>query len=219
MILEFIRFRLLRTKKSGVALIPMALVMLVLLIVLLNYVYRINVLQYNYEDIDTALTDSLLAAAVVNLDELGESGTVMIQEDAVFPSPSDSYFLNSYGIFLKCLKINLALDDGFNVTKERGIKGQVKVREYRIYNYIETDEGFYITETGITGGNGYSVTHGINEAVYVKANDGTVEITETSVYAKIEFRLVLSGKVPWTELGDDAYEKDVTLTRLIAVTH
>ena len=203
MTLESIKARLLKTKKRGAALIPMALVMLVLFIVLLNYVYRINVLQYNYEDIDTALTDSLLAAAVVNLDELGESGMVMIQEDAAYPSPSDPYFLNSYATFLKCLRINLALDDGFNVTRQRGMKGQVKVKEYRVYNYIETDEGFYVTETGITGGNGYSVMHGINEAVYVKANDGTVEITETSVYAKIEFRLVLSGKVPWTELGDD----------------
>ena len=81
MTLESIKSRLLKTKKRGAALIPMALVMLVLFIVLLNYVYRINVLQYNYEDIDTALTDSLLAAAVVNLDELGESGMVMIQED------------------------------------------------------------------------------------------------------------------------------------------
>ena len=201
------------------ALIPMALVMSVLLLVILNYIYRINVIQYNYEDIDTALTDSLLAAAVVNLDELGESGTAVSQEDMFLPSPSDPYFLKSYGIFLKCLKLNLSLDDGFNVTRQRGMKGQVRIKEYKIFNYIETDDGFFITEIGIAGGNGYSVTHGINEAVYIKANDGIVEITETSVYAQIEFRLVITGRMPWIELKDDEYERDYTLTRLIGIAH
>lgn len=223
MSLRFIRSQLrsirLRTKKDGVALLPLCTVMIVFLMLMANFMYRRELIQINYEKIDTALTDAILAGGVINYSEFGRTGRVMIQESTE-PSVWDSYFNNSYQLFYECLKANLRLDEGGNATVDNGIVGAVSILEYRVYNYIENEDGFYITEIGLNNGQGYYVQYNLNEPVYVRANDSVIEIKETSVYAKIGFRFRLAVRASWlAAMPDDNFEKDYTLTRLIGIAH
>lgn len=206
-------------RKPGNALFPLVTVLLVFTFLLFEFVYRRNLLQINYEEIDNSLTDALLAGAVINYFEYGSSGKVMIQEGEE-PSPADRYFTGSYEKFRECLKVNLDLDDSFMALSPGGINGEVYIREYRVYNYIEDGDNFFITETGFSNGNGYAVRYGLNEPVYVRANDGTIEITETSVYARIEFTLQLAGYMSWLDdLPQEYFRNDYCLTRLIGIAH
>ena len=141
MSLRYTRNLLLNTKKDGSALLPMAAVMLVFLMFLTGFIYRREEHQINYEKIDTALTDSLLAGGVINLTAFGKTGKVMIQ-DGYEPSVWDSYFNNSYRLFCDCLKSNLRLDDEYNATVDNGIVGAVSILEFKVYNYIEDEDGF-----------------------------------------------------------------------------
>lgn len=204
-------------KAASGALLPIVVMALIFVIILVTHMFRVNLLQVNYENIDSCLTEALLAGGIVNYHEYGKTGKVMIQSTEE-PSPSDYYFLNSYSKFLDCLKTNLALDDGFNVSTDQGVKGKIEVVEYRVYSYISDGDDFFIAEAGLTEGTGYAVKHGVNEKVYVQANDSTVEITETSVYAKIRFTLHLMGYIDWMQgVAPSDVDKEYTLTRLIGV--
>ncbi len=219
MSLRYIKCLLLSTKKDGSALLPMVAVMLVFLMFLTGFIYRREEHQINYEKIDTALTDSLIAGGVINLTEFGKTGKVMIQ-DGYEPSVWDSYFNNSYRLFCDCLKSNLRLDDEYNATVDNGIVGAVSILEFRVYNYIEDEDGFYITETGLNKGQGYVIKHERNEPVYVNANDSQVEIKETSVYGRIGFRFRLAKRASWLSgMPERYFEDDYTLTRLIGIAH
>ena len=218
---EFIRsLRLnISRKKDGTALLPLAVMMIVFLILLSNFMYRRNLIQINYEKIDTSLTDALLGGGVVNYSELGRTGQVMIQAGGD-PSVTDYYFSNSYRAFTECLKANLRLDDGYNATADNGIIGAVHISGYRVYNYKEAADGFYITEIGIDNGRSYAIRHNLNEPVYVNANDSLIEIRETSVYGQIQFRFRLATRASWLSgMPDECFENDYTLTRLISIAH
>ena len=217
----FIRHLLqsIKKKKDGVAVLPLCIVVIGFLVLLSNFMYRRQLVQINYENIDTALTDSLLAGAIINYSEFGRTGKVMIQ-DGDEPSVWDSCFDNSYRLFTECLKANLRLDEGYNAMTDNGIVGTVSILEYRVYNYIENEDGFYITEIGLNNGQGYVISHNLNEPVYVSANDSVVEITETSVYGKIGFKFKLAARASWlAAMPEDYFEKNYTLTRLISIAH
>ena len=112
------------------------------------------------------------------------------------------------------------MDEGYNAMTDNGIVGTVSILEYRVYNYIENEDGFYITEIGLNNGQGYVISHNLNEPVYVSANDSVVEITETSVYGKIGFKFKLAARASWlAAMPEDYFEKNYTLTRLISITH
>ena len=156
---------------------------------------------------------------MINLTEFGKTGKVMIQ-DGYEPSVWDSYFNNSYRIFCDCLKSNLRLDDEYNATVDNGIVGAVTILEFKVYNYIEDEDGFYITETGLNKGQGYAIKHERSERVYVDANDSQVEIMETSVYGRIGFRFRLAKRTSWLSgMPERYFEDDYTLTRLIGIAH
>lgn len=208
-----------RTKKYGMALLPICTVMIVFLMMLSVFMYRRQLIQINFEKIETSLTDALLAGGVINSSYYGRTGKVMIQEGDE-PSAGDSFFNNSYRLFSECLKANLRLNDGYEAEGDNGIIGTVKIIEYRVYNYIESEDGFFITEIGLNNGQAYSMRYNLNENVYVNANDSLVEIKETSVYAKIGFRFRLASRTAWlAAMPEDLFEKDYTLTRLISIAH
>ena len=206
-------------KKDGAAVFPLCAVIVIFLVMLCNFMYRRNFIQINYEKIDTSLTDALLAGGVINYSEFGRTGRVMIQEGEE-PSVWDSCFNNSYRLFDECLKANLRLDDEYNATVDNGIIGAVSILEYRVYNYIETEEGFYITEMGLDNGRGYAMRHNLNEQVYVNANNSVVQISETAVYGKIGFRFRLATRTPWLKGMPEQYFEDAyTVTRIIGIAH
>ena len=101
----FIRHLLqsIKKKKDGVAVLPLCIVVIGFLMLLSNFMYRRQLVQINYENIDTALTDSLLAGAIINYSEFGRTGKVMIQ-DGDEPSVWDSCFDNSYRLFTEWMK-------------------------------------------------------------------------------------------------------------------
>ena len=75
----FIRHLLqsIKKKKDGVAVLPLCIVVIGFLMLLSNFMYRRQLVQINYENIDTALTDSLLAGAIINYSEFGRTGKVI----------------------------------------------------------------------------------------------------------------------------------------------
>ena len=205
-------------KKDGIALLPMVAVVMVFLVLLSNFMYRRELIQINYEKIDTSLTDALLAGGVINYSAFGRTGQVMIQEEGDDPSAMDYYFANSYRLFTECLKASLRLDDGYNATADIGIIGAVSIKGYRVYNYFEDENGFYITEIGLDNGRGYAIRHSLNEPVYVNASDSVIEIKETSVYGQIGFRFRLASQPLWLQgMPPEYFEDDYTLTRLISI--
>ena len=189
--------------RASAGLAPMIVMLVFFMCIFLSLIFRKGVLQYDYERLDSGLTYALLAGAVINLDEYVASGNIIIA-DSVNPEIGDSTFTYSYYCFLDSLKADLGLDEGMSFTGTPGLYGTVEVVEYKVYNYIENDAGWHVTECGISGGQQYVIEGQNNVKITVPANDGTVEITETSVYARIAFCLN----------GVERY----TLTRLIGVT-
>lgn len=160
-------------------------------------------LQYNYEQLESNLTYSLLAAAIVNLNEYAASGNLIIS-DAGEPEAGDKAFSDSYSRFKECLRCNIGLDENLQSAGLKGLLGGVDIVSFRVYNYISDAGGWHITECGVNGGQPYTLRYPDNMEVYVNANDGMVNIAETSVYAEISFTLE----------GFGTY----SLTRLVAVT-
>lgn len=182
---------------------PLAMVIVVFMCTFICYTFRRDRLEYSYEQIDSNLTYSLLAASIINLNEYARTGNLIISDNAE-PEVWDAAFVNSYVRFVDCLKNNLGLNDEMETIKEQGMYGKVGIISYRVYNYIADDAGWHITECGIKDGGAYTLRYPDNTDVYVTANDGMLKITETSVYAQISFTLEGLG--------------DYKLTRLVAVT-
>ena len=189
--------------RASAGLAPMIVILVFFMCIFLNLIFRKGILQYDYERLDSGLTYALLAGAVINLDEYAASGNIIIA-DSVKPEIGDSTFTYSYSCFIDSLKADLGLDGSMNFTGTPGLDGTVEVVEYKVYNYIEDDAGWHVTECGISGGQQYVIEGQNNVKITVPANDGMVEITETSVYAQIAFMLN----------GGERY----TLSRLIGVT-
>lgn len=192
-----------KVHKGAAGLAPMLVMLIFFMCIFLSLVFRKGVLQYDYERLDSGLTYALLAGAVINLEEYAVSGNIIIA-DSTRPEIGDSTFMHSYYHFLDSLRVDLGLDEGMNFTGTPGLGGNVEVVEYKVYNYIRDAAGWHVTECGITGGQMYVIEGQNNVRLTIAANDGIVEIGETSVYAKIAF--MLNGA------------KRYTLTRLIAVT-
>ncbi len=182
---------------------PFAMLLIVFMCAFICFTFRRDSLEYNYEQIDSNLTYSLLAAAIINLHEYAESGNLLVS-DGGEPTVWDAAFTNSYVRFVDCLKSNLGLNESMETTKGQGLSGGVEIVSYRIYNYVTDKNGQHVTECGIKNGQPYMQRYPDNTDVYVAANDGMVKITETSVCAQISFTLE----------GIGSYN----LTRLVAVT-
>ena len=204
-------------RKPALAILPMVIVAVLMMMVFTNYGIRINALNYTYESIENALVAALFSGAVYNPVILAETGCIVILEsekdisDAQSVMP-DTVYDNSYRIFNECLKINLKLKDDYTMTSGN-ISGPIKIEEYRVYNYITYENGYYVLEVGSNDAGNYVVRHPDNTPVYVQANSGSVEIKETSVYGRISFMMQPAGN---SVLGVDSPEDRYVLTRLVA---
>lgn len=211
--------RAVKLKKSASgSIFPMAFMFILLTVIFVMHMFRMIILEYNYDYINNSLTQSLLGGCVVNLKEYAEDDIFVIQ-DAGEPAAGDAYVLNSYNLFKDCLKYNLELDDNWVISSGHGIKGEVTVDEYRVYNVINTDAGRQVTEFVITGSNSYFIVHPAGETVSVDATDGIIEIVETSVYGKISFTLHLMGYTPLLDesITEDMVDGRYSLSRVVAI--
>ncbi len=182
---------------------PMAMMVVVFMCFFVVYTFRRDMLEYQYEQIDSDITYSLLASAAVNLEEYAMTGNLIIADEKE-PDVRDGAFLKAYLTFVDCLKCNMALDDNMQVKADAGMSGTVQIVSYIIYNYIVDENGCHITECGITDGQPYTIRHADDRSVSVHANGGIVNIEETSVYAEIRFNIEGIG--------------EYSLKRLVAVT-
>lgn len=197
--------------------LPIVMIFIVLAFFIITVNYRINLLIYNYENIETSLIDSLTGSAVASRIMAGKTGEFIIQ-DSEHPSVMDKCFNESYEAFIRCIKKNLDLNDDYKTNKKADINGELYIKEYCVYNYISIPEGFYICEIGVINGHSYCIEHGINENVMVYANDKIIIIEKTSVYAKIEFNLHIYGCFSWLNNNNaGAGNKTYTLTRLVQI--
>ncbi len=206
------------TKRASASMLPVALMFILMMIVLSNYMYRQQMLQYNYENIENSLVDSLLASSVVNLTELARNGDIVI-DTATSGVSTQSCFDRSYKIFRDTLKSNLHLSDTWEFDGTRDFKGALVINEFSVYNYYKIPNGFQIvritkTEAGIS-----SYTYPVNQKAYVYANGVNKEITQTSVYSQITFNVHLMDRIDWMEsLTDAMMTGTYSLRRLVAIT-
>ena len=207
-------------QKAGASgtIFPVAFMFILMTVLLVVYIFRMSILEYNYDYINNSLTQSLLGGCVVNLEAYAKGDGLLIQEKET-PAAGDVYVLNSYELFKSCLKHNLKLDDGWNILTGHDITGTVNVEEYRIYNVQNIEAGVQVTEYVIAEGNSYFIEHPAGEAVFATTADGIIEITETSVYGKISFTLHLMGYTSLLGEGitEDMMSGSYELSRVVAI--
>lgn len=206
------------TKRASASMLPVALMFILMMIVLTNYMYRQQMLQYNYENIENSLVDSLLASSVVNLTELVRNGDIVI-DTATSGVSTQSCFDRSYEIFRDTLKSNLHLSDAWEFDGARDFKGTLIINEFSVYNYYKIPNGFQIVRITKTETGASSYTYPVNQKVYVYANGVNKEITQTSVYSQITFSVHLMNRIDWMEsLTDAMMTGTYSLRRLVAIT-
>lgn len=123
----------------------------------------------------------------------------LIDHPDLYNAHGDSFLDKSYNYFVKNLKKNLKLDDTMVATIS-GIEGEVVIQEFTIYNkFCEYDEHGNLTEFRFmgyrrTGDSWYVIPYAANilPTCYNSLDKTTYQITETSVYAALEFDLVAS---------------------------
>lgn len=101
---------------------PVAFTFILFTVLMVVYIFRMSILEYNYDYINNSLTQSLLGGCVVNLEAYAESDELIIQAQGA-PTAGDTYVLNSYECFKDCLKYNLRLDDAWNILSGHDITG------------------------------------------------------------------------------------------------
>ena len=103
---------------------PLAMVIVVFMCWFLSYSFRRESLEYNYEQIDSNLTYSLLAAAIINFNEYAVSGNLIISDGAE-PEVWDSLMeLNAYGPEIRDLVTTIRERGDCLSLKELAVKGQ-----------------------------------------------------------------------------------------------
>lgn len=127
--------------------------------------------------LENALAASNLASAVIDLEEYGSSGNLVVTE------PEECY-----QIYSRALKDNLGLDEEWTRPDSSIVSGQVQVYEYSLYEVRGEDVTQYTcAQTG-----GISRTEHAGGTGKVAAPDGTV-IHSTSVYSRIGFPIRFLG--------------------------
>ena len=157
-------------KRDGKIEVLVPLYFFLFFLVILVYVlqmYKVRVVSAMAED---ALTASNLAAAVVDVEEYGVTGNLII------PSPG-----NAFVMYQNALKTNMNLDNNWkSIRDDSPISGQVEVLDFIVYNVRGTN-----VEIHSFGRNPYSSVE-VNGLGIVCAPDGKV-IENTSIYSHITF--------------------------------
>lgn len=218
MILRLIKERLLSTKRAGAGFFILGLLTIIFVLVAVDFTYRRNLIQYNYEKLDDAITNSLLSGAIINRREYGQGGSLVIQEGET-ATTGDTYVINAARLFRDTIKYNLGIDENYNITRYAGMEGTLMIDEFRVYNYFTYSDGnFRIVEYALTKDGTNITEYAMNEQVLVTTTDGVHEISETSLYADISVTLKLMGfsKV-YCAFDESATRRQVHIKRLVSV--
>lgn len=202
--LKFTRSQLLKNKVNGSGnILIMATAGIFLLLILLSYLYRFQLMTLNRQVIDESLTSAMLGAEVVDLSRYAEDENIIIVD-------------NTRDIFVELLKANLGLNDSWEIDRP-GLTGEVKVEDFRVYNKISTDTGYYIQEIIKSTAGSYTINYAEGEAVKIKTTDGDKIVTDTSLYVKISFMVNTLGYAENTRYKNEPRYKRYALSRLVSV--
>jgi len=145
--------------------VALALLLLLFLMAQLQiYLYQMDSLY-----LEDALAASNLASAVMDLEEYGISGKVLISDVG-----------EAYERYQAAVKANLGLDDNWECVNSNLIAGNVTVERYIVYN-VE-DDVVTITEYGKPGR--YMVSS--QPVGWVRAPDNSL-VSKTGVYSELSF--------------------------------
>ena len=180
------------------------------------FIYRTS-LNYHYRNIDNALTDALLAGAVIDLKEYAITGNIIIP-DALTPGDNTTYIQQSYQYFKQNLKEDLPLTEGRDdIKKYSGFK----IKEYIIFNVVNGIITAYRFDTALGSYHKCSTSelHGLIPDGAVATSDGPVKITKTSIYAEIGFSLKVRPFFAWMDNEEESRLSGCHLSRCVAVTN
>lgn len=166
-------------KKEGAVNATLAMIAVAVAVVLVFINSRIGLIKEMKTICEDALVSSTLAGAVVNVEEYGKSGSIIIDD-----------YKKCYEYFKSSLDINLKLDDQNNSEYTSFFASPIEVTDFIVYNVNETTGKVQIME-----GTGQTLVHTYEQAVgTVSAPDGT-RIENTSIYSKIKFDVKFSNSV------------------------
>jgi len=151
-----------------------------------------------------------------------------LNDTEIYTPGTDHYLDNAYDNFIRTLKKNLKLDNDMNATTS-GIRGEVKVDYYAIYNVFKTFDAsnnvkdfrvvrYRRTESGTWDAYAYDLN---TPAEVTNSLDGSLyEITETTVVGSLTMDIVATDYVAWLMPGmtqDDAVQT-ISYQRIVDIT-
>lgn len=145
------------------------MMILLVMLVIIGYEMQISQLEATKNYTEDALAMSLLASAVIDIEEYGMYHTLAISDAEA-----------AFGIYKRALRTNMGLGGDWCSPNTLAISGEVKIEEYIIYNVRGTD--VEIISMGQTPGRNVAVG-GLGS---VAAPNGQI-IASTSVYSRITF--------------------------------
>lgn len=145
------------------------MMILLVMLVIIGYEMQISQLEATKTYTEDALAMSLLASAVIDIEEYGMYHTLAISDAEA-----------AFGIYKRALRTNMGLGGDWCSPNTLAISGEVKIEEYIIYNVRGTD--VEIISMGQTPGRNVAVG-GLGT---VAAPNGQI-IASTSVYSRITF--------------------------------
>lgn len=141
---------------------------------------------------EDALAASLLACAVIDIEEYGMSHTIQI---------ADPYA--AYALYQEALIVNMGLNNEWEPQNLHMAGGAVEIWQYTIYNVVRNDVVIYsFDENGRYSS--WKETNGLGQ---VKTPDGTI-VETTSVYSRI--RLPVQGALGLRVYADKDKTVDIT---------
>lgn len=160
-------------KDKGIVEYTLSIMLLMIIVLLVLFVYRMRVIKITKENVEDALVSSNLACAVIDLEEFGTTNEIVIKD------PQESY-----EIYKKALKGNMYLDDNFMPVDRKLINGKVTIHEFVVYSVNAGNvQVSRIGSDGIVSIQDYPGGAGI-----VQTPDGTV-VNSSTVYSKIGFEI------------------------------
>ena len=186
-------------KDSGKLDIVMSVSMIVFVLILLMSQIQVWQWETTSSYVEDALANSNLASAVIDIEEYGTTGEVVI---------SDMEY--SYNLYKEALKSNLELNDNWESKHKSLISGPVSILNYTVYNVMLNGDIQICTfnETG-----SYSVSTVANGKGTVKDPNG-VTIENTSIYSEITMRVDGSFGISIDAVKDNLV--DIVSTRVVS---
>ena len=164
------KYHIFELKSKGKVEIATGIFYIAIIIFLFYTLYQTKVYHVVSAYMEDALATSNLASALIDIEEYGTTGEIVIS------SPEEAF-----SIYKQALKINLQLDENWDSKNITFIGGPIEIAEYIIYNVKEEGVDIYHFSQ-----NGMMQEVRVSSASGLKTPDGT-EIESTTVYSRIKF--------------------------------